>query len=413
MPRLLTIGDAGVHSGFGTVVHQIGERLVSQHGWDVHVLAANYRGDHVDTNLKLYVANMLEKYDVHGLSRFVEMLGKIVPDAVLFVNDPSVVLNSLYRNVYDPDKVFLRGTQIGETIYRPPILAYMPIDGYDSPKSWDLMVPRVTRIAMSHHGQTAMPEAPVVWHGVDNTVFKPRDKKECKRALGFDPDKFLILRVDKNYHRKDYPATWKAIRPLLRKYPDIAVHFHCQPESIDGHNMYAVMFNDGDIRDRVTFSPMMDGWNGWGLEQLAMLYSAADLFVSTSHGEGFGLTTLEAMAAGTAVVAGDNSATTEVVGPGGLLIPPVGRITNPMGQEQCLPDIPAYAEAIEHLYLAGGVRRKLAKAAAEQAAKFSWDVAAQKINDIALREIEKGVTSAVQHDSGPAIGDPPEVRATV
>jgi glycosyltransferase involved in cell wall biosynthesis len=400
MPKLLIIGDAGVHSGFGTVVHQIGERLVSQHGWDVHVIAANFRGDHVDTNLKLYVANMLEKYDVHGLSRYVELVGKIMPDAILFVNDPSVVLNSLFRNNWDPDRILLNGAQLGDNLYKPAILAYMPIDGYASPRSWDMMVPRVTRIAMSHHGQTAMPEAPVVWHGVDTNVFMPRDKKESKKALGFDPDKFLVLRVDKNFHRKDYPATWKALRPLLRRYPDIAVHFHCQPETPQGHNLYAVMFNDEDIRDRVTFSPMVDGWHGWGLEQIALLYSAADLFVSTSQGEGFGLTILEAMAAGTPVVAGDHSAISEVVGGGGVLIPSAGRITNPMGQEQCLPDIPAFTSHIEHLYLTGGVRRKLGRAAVEQASRFSWAVAAQKINDIALREIEKGVLTSVKSPDG-------------
>jgi glycosyltransferase involved in cell wall biosynthesis len=402
-----------VHSGFGTVVHQIGERLVSQHGWDVHVIAANFRGDHVDTNLKLYVANLLQPYDIHGLSRYVELLGKLVPDAILFVNDPSVVLNSLFRNAWDSDRILLNGVRIGENLYRPPILAYMPIDGYNSPRSWDAMVPRVKRIAMSHHGQTAMPEAPVIWHGVDNTVFKPRNRKASKKALGFDPDKFLVLRVDKNFHRKDYPATWKALRPVLRKYPRIAVHFHCQPETPQGHNLHAVMWNDEDIRGRVTFSPMMDGWHGWGLEEIATLYSAADLFVSTSQGEGFGLTLLESLASGTPVIAGDHSSITEVVGPGGVLIPPVGLISNPMGQEQCLPDIARFSREIEHLYQAGGVRRKLAEAGVEHAQKFSWDVAAKMFNDHLLAEIAKGGADAVSDNGGPPGGDPVEVRAAV
>jgi glycosyltransferase involved in cell wall biosynthesis len=298
-------------------------------------------------------------------------------------------------------------------MYRPPILAYIPIDGYNSPGNWDSLLPRVTRIAMSHHGQTAMPEAPVVWHGVDNSVFKPRDKKESKKVLGFDPDKFLILRVDKNSIRKDYAATWRSLRPLLRKYPDIAVHFHCEPVSADGYNLYSVMWNDDDIRDRVSFSPNITGWSGWGIEQLATLYSAADLFVSHAWGEGFGLTILEAMAAGTPIIAGDHSAVHEVVGPGGVLIPPVGRITMPAGQEQCLPDIEAYTREIEHLYLAGGVRRKLRQKAIDQASKFSWDVAAEKFNRIALEQVEKGVFFAVSEQREPSASDPREVQPTV
>jgi glycosyltransferase involved in cell wall biosynthesis len=239
-------------------------------------------------------------------------------------------------------------------------------------------------------------------------VFKPRDKRESKKALGYDPDRFLVLRVDKNFLRKDYPATWKALRPLLRKYPDIDVHFHCLPETEAGYDLNATRWNDEDIRDRVSFSPNLGGYTGWGLDDMATLYSAADLFVSTSWGEGFGLTILEAMASGTPVIAGDHSAVTEVVGDGGVLVPPKDRISTSMGQEQCLPDIDAYTAAIEHLYLAGGVRRKLAAAAVERASKFSWDVAATKFNEIGLDAIRRAA-DAVSEQQRPSGGDPAEV----
>lgn len=394
MPRLLVFGDAGCHTGFAQVIHRIGERLVDQYGWDIHVIASNYRGDYFPTNLKLYPATQNQPGDVYGMSRYLDLLGKVMPDALLFLNDPAIVLNSLFNNPWDTERVIWRGVQNETTFYKPPILAYLPIDGYESPGSWDMLKTRVQRIAMSHHGQSAMPEAPVIWHGVDNNVFKPRDKKAAKKALGFDPERFLVLRVDKNSTRKDYPSSWKALRPLLRKYPDIDVHFHCQPRPIDGYDLYAAMWNDGDIRDRVTFSPNLGGFLGWGDEQLATLYSAADLFISTSWGEGFGLTILEAMASGTAVIAGDHSAVSEVVGPGGVLIPPAGRITVPMSQEQCLPDIGAFTREIEHLYQAGGVRRKLAAAGVEHSKQFSWDVAADKFNDLLLAEIAKPVEQA-------------------
>jgi glycosyltransferase involved in cell wall biosynthesis len=297
------------------------------------------------------------------------------------VNDPGVVMNALLANPWDPEQVLWRGMSASDgTIYKPPILAYMPIDGYDSPRMWDALTPRVTRIAMTHFGQQAMPEAPVIWHGVDTAVFHPRDKRESKRALGFDPDRFLVLRVDKNSIRKDYPATWKALRPVLRNYADVDVHFHCQPTAWDGFNINAVIFNDEDIRDRVTFTPNLGGFTGLSSDQLATLYSAADLFVSTSWGEGFGLTILEAMACGTPVLAQDCSAVTEVVGPGGILVKPKGRISTPMGQEQCLPDIEKFTYWIDHLHNARQMREKLGEAAAAHAAQFSWDEAATRFD---------------------------------
>ena len=381
--KILWIGDAGTHSGFGSVTHAIAERLVRDFGHDISVIAVNYRGDHYDTPLKLYPATRDVPTDIMGMSRYITLLAEVMPDAIVFVNDPAVVMNALLSSPWDKEQVLWRGMKASDgTIYRPPILAYMPIDGYDSPRMWDVLTPRVTRIAMTHFGQVAMPEAPVIWHGVDTSIFRPRDKRESKRALGFDPDRFLILRVDKNSIRKDYPATWKALRSVLRDHDDVDVHFHCQPTAPDGNNLNALIFNDEDIRDRLTFTPSLSGFTGMTTDQLATLYSAADLFVSTSWGEGFGLTILEAMACGTPVLAQDCSAVTEVVGPGGILVKPKGRITSPMGQDQCLPDIEKFTYWIDHLHNARGLREKLGEAAVAQAAKFSWDVAAQKFNDL-------------------------------
>lgn len=386
MARILLIADAGVPSGFGTVTTNIFERLVRNYHHEVHVIAINWRGDSVDTPMRFYLPTQKVQTDTFGQSRYVELMAKVMPDVIFFINDPAIVLNVLTNSIYDAEGALWRGMQIGETIYKPPILAYMPIDGYDSPRSWDFLTQRVTRIAMTHFGQQAMPEAPVVWHGVD-PIFRVQDKKEAKRALGFDPDRFLVLRVDKNSFRKDYPDTWRALRPLMRKFSDIDVHFHCLPVAPDGYDLRAFIWNDEDIRERVSFSPDLTGFSGWSIEHLATLYAAADLFVSTSWGEGFGLTLLEAMACGTPVVATDCSSITEVVGPGGYLIPPAGRIPTPMGQDQCLPDVPAFTAAIERLYHGGGSRRKLADKGVVHARQFSWDEAARRMNDIIAKSL--------------------------
>lgn len=383
--RLLVIADAGCHTGFATVTHSVFERLVTDYGHEVHVLATNFKGDPWDTPLKLYVPNHDEPADIMGQHRIIELLSKVMPDAVVFIQDPKVVLNILTANPWDKENVLWRGiSHPSGYSYKPPILAYLAIDGYENPREWDAIAERVTRIAMSHHGQQAMPEAPVIWHGVDTTVFKPQDKREAKAALGFNPDRFLVLRVDKNSWRKDYPSSWKALRPLLRAHDDVDVHFHCRAAASDGYDLRAVAFNDEDIRERLGFTPNLGAFSGLTQPQMATLYSAADLFLSTSWGEGFGLTLLEAMACGTPVLAQDCSAITEVVGPGGILVKPAGRMTVPMGQEQCLPDVPKFSYWLEHLYNSRKMREALGKAAVAQAAQFSWDIAAQKFNDLLL-----------------------------
>ncbi len=410
MTKVLVIADMGVHSGFGTVTSNIFDRLVTKHGMDIHTLAINWRGDHWDTPQKMYLPTQKIQSDLYGKSRYLELVGKLMPDAIFFVNDPAVVRDCLLANPFDEDLVLWRGVTLGEQAYRPPIIAYMPIDGYDTPRSWDVLISRVTRVAMTKFGRdTAMPEADVVWHGVDTEVFRPRDKKESKVKLGFDPERFLVLRVDKNSLRKDYPASWKALKPILRRHKDIDVHFHCAARADDGYDLENLRFNDDDIRDRVTFSQNLTGYTGWGEDDLATLFSAADIFVSTSWGEGFGLNPLQALAAGTPVIAQNCSAISEVVGDAGILIPPLSRISTPMGQDQCLPDIPAFTEAIERLYLGAGSRRKLREKAIAQAARFSWDVAADKMAAIITREVERAVSIGF----GPPISDQGEVREQV
>lgn len=394
--RVLIFGDAGAPTGFATVTHNIGDRLVRDFGHEVSVLAANWRGDHVESPMHFYLPTQLERLDIYGRSRFVEIIGKVAPDVILMINDPSVVLDHFFDNRWDTDRLLWDGFPLPSGLYRPPVIAYLTADGYDSPRSWDLLTKRVTRVAMSSFGRdTAMPEAPVIWHGVDTDIFKPVDKAEAKRALGYAPERFLVVRTDKNSIRKDYPATWKALRPLLAKYPDIDVHWHCLSRTADGYNLDALRWNDEAVRDRVNYTGGLGGYTGSPVEQLATLYAAADLYVSTSWGEGFGLPLLESLACGTPVVATNCSAISEVVGPGGVLVEPKARISTPMGQDQCLPDIEAFTAAIDGLYHGRTWRRDLAKAGLAHAANFSWDTAARRFDTIIRAAVEQPEPVAV------------------
>lgn len=374
MAKVLWLGDAGAHTGFANVTESIGNRLVGEYGHEVHCLAVNWRGDYWPTAMRFYLPTALDPSDIYGRTRYVELLAKIMPDVVVILNDPDIVIRHLINNPWDTERALLA---YGRT------LAYLPVDGYNNPPAWQSLGKVVKRVAMSKFGQDAMPGSELVYHGVDTGNYIPKDKKTSKRELGFDPKRFLVLRVDKNSVRKNYADTYRAMRPLLRKYGDMDLHFHCQPLSPDGVDLRAFISGDEDIRDRVSFSREIGGFTGWSDDQMATLYSAADLFVSTSMGEGFGLTLAESMACGTPVIAQDVSAISEVVGPGGVLIPPSRPWTSPMGQEQMLPDVEGFSREIEHLYIAAGTRRKLAIAGREHVERsFSWDEAARRFHEL-------------------------------
>lgn len=392
MTKVLWLGDAGSHTGFGTVTHNIGERLVRDYDHDIHVLAINYKGDHVDTNLKLYLPTKLVSADAYGQSRIVEMLANIEPDVVVMLNDPHVIRKILYRNNWDTEKILLR--------YRP-ILAYMPVDGTNIPTLWNDLRHITQPVLMSSWGKTWIEDAPVVYHGVDTDQFRPPEiapflssggitvtnKREAKTALGYDPDGFLIVRVDRNSERKNFAGTWKALLPVMRRHKDITVHFHCKATGDIGVELPQLFSREPDVADRFFVPGQHDTITGWDINDLAILYAAGDLFVSTTWAEGFGLTLAESLASEVPVVATDCSSITEVVGPGGVLIPPAGLITATAGQDQWLPDIPAFSEVIEDLYLDDKKRMALGKAGRSHVmSKFDWDTAAQQF-DTLIRDL--------------------------
>lgn len=401
MAKVLWISDAGAHTGFARVTHSIGERLVAM-GHDISVLAFNYRGDYWPTTLKLYRPNTIKNDDVWGRTRYIELLAKVEPDVVVMIHDANLLISLLAENSYDPEKILLR--------YRP-IMTYIPVDGINRPPGWNQFLSKVTNVvAMTKFGQEAFPGSKMVYHGVDDNEFWPvsdkrpittstgvvcKSKRDCKEAFGRDPDQFLVLRVDKNSGRKDWPATIQALWPVMKKHTDIYVHLHTEARNDSGILIDAMLSREPELQKRFTVPDLHTSFVGWAQQDLNALINSADLFVSTSRGEGFGLNLAEALMCKVPVIAQNVSAMPEVVGPGGILLEPQRLITVPSGQDLWLADIGAFSEAIEHLYLAGGVRRKLGEAGREHVtSSFSWDVAAEKF-DRYINALAAGVEEPV------------------
>jgi glycosyltransferase involved in cell wall biosynthesis len=111
-------------------------------------------------------------------------------------------------------------------------------------------------------------------------------------------------------------------------------------------------------------------------EEKPALYTLATLFLYPSLYEGFGLPPLEAMACGTPIIASKAASLPEVVGEGGILVPPT--------------DVAAWAQAMREILLDEGRRQELGERGLEQAAKFSWQKTAEETLAVYEEVAKKG-----------------------
>jgi glycosyltransferase involved in cell wall biosynthesis len=196
----------------------------------------------------------------------------------------------------------------------------------------------------------------VVPEGVDHS-FAARVPAEvidatCRR-LGVVPGRFLLF-IGAIGPRKNLPVVLEALATVRPRHPDLQL-LAVGPISAQSTPTLDQAQALGFDRDRCFPGFVADA-------DLRAVLAGARALVHPASYEGFGLTPLEAMAAGTAVISSDAGSLPEVVGDAGLRVPP--------------DDPTAWAEAIDRIAGDDGLRADLIAAGRARAAQFTWERAA-------------------------------------
>ena len=178
-------------------------------------------------------------------------------------------------------------------------------------------------IAMSRFGEQMLRDAgydPLyVPHGHDPKVMHERDRQEARRMLGVSRDQFLVGMVAANISkpsRKSFPEAFLAFAELCRAHDDAVLYVHAHPFDKRGFNLPELAKASGIPDGRVRFADPYTYLMAPDPAVLAQAYSAMDVLLAPSQGEGFGLPVLEAQACGTPVIVTDFSAQPELCGAG-------------------------------------------------------------------------------------------------
>lgn len=176
----------------------------------------------------------------------------------------------------------------------------------------------------------------VIQLGCEPDVFYPLSKGEKHQVRDFtfritDDETFFVACFNRNQLRKDLARSMYAFHLFHEKHPNSILYMHARQEDLGGSlPQQAILLGIPVLGDdpEIIFTP--PGYNevvGMPRETLNKFYNAADVCISTSMGEGWGLTTTEAMAAGTPFIGPRNSSFMEILGDGeerGYLVPSGG-----------------------------------------------------------------------------------------
>lgn len=155
----------------------------------------------------------------------------------------------------------------------------------------------------------------VVFNGVDTAYFRPQPElgERLRQEIGVDRDTLLVGIVARLDPIKGHVTFLDAAYELARKQDNI--HFVCIGDGPTSFKKYLIdKANELGISDRTH-------WLG-NRNDLVAVYSALDVTVSSSYGEGFSNVIAESMACKTSCVVTDVGDSASIVGEAGYVIQP-------------------------------------------------------------------------------------------
>lgn len=378
MRKLLWVGDAACPSGFAKCTHYTLDVL--RRTWDVVVLGLNYRGDPHQYPYPIFPC--WPGGDLFGVGRLEEMIDTHRPDLVVIQNDPWNIPSYMAK--------------VNRFRTPPPVVGTIAVDGKNvkgtalNGLARALFWTKFARDEAAKGGMTV--PSGIVPLGVDLNVYKPGPRDLARKRMGFSGDVlegFIVGNVNRNQPRKHLDLTIKYFAEWVTSFgvDDAFLYLHVAPtgeKSVDCQQLAQYY----GIADRVLVAEpaVFVGASEYWMQQT---YCAFDVQVSTTQGEGWGLTTLEGMACGVPQIVPDWSALGEWAQDAAVLIPCSHTCVTPKGINTIggLPDEDLFVDALNVLYRNPKVYQECVERGLELAARdvYRWE----NIGEAFARELEE------------------------
>ena len=422
--RILVLGDLAA-TGFGTVTGELGQAMLAQ-GADVRFVSLNqhrelppgFEGRVISIGTSDgWIGTPKSPEEAEIATRRMQALFREIdgwsPEAAIVIGDHASVD---FSGILD---------FIPEGF---PALHYVPIEGVGMKPGHAAIWRRMQPVAMSEFGADqiaglGLPRPPVVYHGVDTSVFHPAtpvnpitvqtrkgpvrltSRSECQRFMGamltvtdsasgrvwplWQPGRVVMFRHDANVPRKRWQSLFRSLAPVLDANPDADLVYHTRTVHQGGDLEIEKSGYDERVRRRMLSTGLHDAGITAPRDLLAAMLNASDVYVSGAA-EGFGLCIAEAIACGLPAVGMDYSSVPEVIGDAGLVVPAAGLVDNIYSCFWAGVREDLFGQAAESLVRSRGMRRELGARGPDRVRRlFRWDAAASEFIGLAERAAGK------------------------
>jgi len=312
-PRLLYVGDAAVASGFARAAHR-GILADVHKTFDVTCLGINYIGDPHTFPYRIYPCHDYFGGDAFGTYRMPKLVQKIKPELAIIQQDPWNF--PPYFHSMEKSEVSV------------PVIGAVAVDALNC--RGKCLNNLVTASFWTEFGRAEAEkggyEGPsqVIPLGVDLDIYHPMDRHDARVMLGIPKDYcevFIVGNVNRNQPRKRLDLTIANFAEWVKAYgiKDAYLYLHVAPTGDRGYDVKQLMAYYG-VLDRLILAEPELG-QGMSEKMLSATYAAFDVQVSTTQGEGWGLTTMEGMACGVPQIVPKWSALGEWAAPAARLVP--------------------------------------------------------------------------------------------
>ena len=232
----------------------------------------------------------------------------------------------------------------------------------------------------------------VLLHGFNGHHCFPVPRDLARKQLSLPNDMFLFLNLNRNQPRKRYDILMMAFVELLVKYPTKPLFLLCICDKGEkgGWWLFELFARELKLRgvsiEQFAQRLIITAQNmSFKDDEINMFYNAADVGISTSDGEGWGLCQFEQMGVGVPQVVPDIGGYKEFCNSeNSILVTPTVRYYlptsfSPVGGEAMACDPHAVCLAMEEYVLNSAKKEAHGKAAREKVLGYSWEKACEPL----------------------------------